>query len=76
MNSKKGDLLADVFVVIITLIVFFALWPAVAALLDVAVAANAGSDPTLDFMIGSIGFIIIFAMIKWIFSSVGGGRSE
>lgn len=72
-HSKKGDLLGDLFVVILTLIVFFALWPAMKALIDVAVAANAGNDPVVDFLLGSIGFVIIFAVLKWIFNTVGGG---
>jgi len=73
-NNKKGDLLVNVFVVIITLIVFFALWPAVKALLDVAIAVNAGADPVLDFMMSIIGFVIIFGVIKWVFGTVGGGQ--
>lgn len=76
-NNKKGDLVGDVFTVILASVVFFALWPAMKALIDVAVAVNAGNDPVLDFMIGSIGFIIIFGLIKWIFNTVsGGGASE
>ena len=76
MKNKKGDLIGNMFIVVITLIIFFALWPAVKALLDVAIAANAGTNPTLDFMMGIIGFVIIFGVIKWVYNTVGGGSSE
>ena len=72
-NNKKGDLLGDVFIVIITLIVFFALWPAAKVLIDLAISVNAGNDPTTDFLLGTIGFVIIFGLIKWIFNTTGTG---
>ena len=75
-KNKKGDLLGDMFTVILTLIVFFALYPAVKVLLDLAVSVNAGSDPTVDFLIGSVGFVMLFGLLKWIISSVGGGGSN
>jgi len=76
-HNKKADLFGNMFTVIITLIVFFALYPAVRALLDVAIAVNAGNDPTVDFMIGSVGFVMLFGVIKWIYLTVSGsGASE
>lgn len=69
-KNKKGDLLGNMLVVFFTLIIFFALYPAMKVLIDLAVAVNAGSDPTLDFMLGSIGFVILLGIIKWIFNSV------
>ena len=76
-RTKKGDLLANMFIVILTLIVFFALYPAVKVMLDLGVAVNAGTDPTLDFMLGSVGFVMLFGVLKWIWGTVsGGGASE
>ena len=77
IKSKKGDLLGNVFVVFITLFVFFALYPAVKSILDLAISVNAGTDPVADFLIGSVGFVMLFGMIKWIYNSVSGsGASE
>jgi len=73
-DNKKGDLLGNVFIVIITLVVFFSLWPAVQALLAVAISVNAGQDPAVDFMMGSIGFVIIFGLLKWVLGTVSGGN--
>lgn len=70
--SKKGDLFGNMFTVIVTLIVFFALYPAVKALLDLAIEVNAGSNPTADFLIGAVGFVMLFGMLKWIYNSVSG----
>jgi len=76
-NNKKGDLFGNMFVVVITLIVFFALYPAVKTLLDLSIGVNAGLDPTADFLIGSVGFVMLFGVLKWIYSTVsGGGASE
>lgn len=74
--GKKGDLLGNVFVVFLTLIIFFALYPAVKTLLDLAISVNAGNDPTVDFLIGAVGFVMIFGMIKWIFNTTAGGTTE
>lgn len=73
-KQKKGDLLSNVFVVIITLIIFFALYPAVKTLLDVAISVNAGNDPTLDFMVGLSMFVILFGMLKWILNTTVSGE--
>lgn len=72
-KNKKGDLLSNVFIVIITLIIFFALYPAVKALLDVAIAANAGSDPTADFLIGLSMFVVLFGLLKWVLNTTVNG---
>lgn len=77
IKSKKGDLLGDLFMVIITMIVFFSLYPAVKTILDLAISVNAGGDPVVDFLIGSVGFVMLFGVLKWIYNSVsGGGTSE
>jgi len=75
-NSKKGDLFGDMFIVFITLIVFFALYPAVKTMLDLAISVNAGTDPTADFLIGAVGFVMLFGVLKWIYGTIGGGASE
>ena len=76
-NNKKGDLFGNMFLVIVTLIVFFALYPAVQSLLDIAISVNQGLDPTADFLIGSVGFVMLFGLLKWIYNSVAGeGASE
>jgi len=67
-----SDLFGNMFIVIITLIVFFSLYPAVKVLLDMSIGVNAGVDPVADFMIGSTGFVMLFGMIKWIYNSISG----
>ena len=69
-NNNKGNVFANIFLVIITLIVFFALWPAVSAILSVAISVNEGNNATLDFLMNSIGFVIIIGLIVWIFNTV------
>jgi len=67
-----SDLFGNMFTVIITLIVFFALYPAVMVLLNVSIDANAGLDPVTSFLIGSVGFVMLFGVIKWIYNTVSG----
>ena len=77
LKNKKGDLLGNVFMVIVTMIVFFSLYPAVRAILDLAISVNAGTDPVVDFLIGSVGFVMLFGVLKWVYNSVSGtGANE
>ena len=73
IKQKKGDLLGDIFLVILSLIIFFALYPAVKVMTDLAVSVNAGTDPTVDFLLQGVGFVMIFGMLKWIYNTVGNG---
>ena len=75
-DKKANNPFANMFIVVITLIVFFALWPAVKVMLDLAISVNAGESAALDFLMGSVGFIIIFGLIKWIFNSVAGQEQQ
>ncbi len=67
-QNKKANLFGAVMVVIITLIVFFSLFPAVDALLDVAVSTQ--TDSSIIFMIQSVTFIILLGVISWVYSSI------
>lgn len=72
IKSKKGDLVGNILVVIISLIIFFALFPAMSALIDVATSSYTGGDATVTFLISSTTFFILLGLIKWIYNSVAG----
>ena len=68
--NKKGNLLENVIIVMLTLAVFFAWYPAVNAIITEVLGEITGVSDTVSFLINSVWFVLIFGMLKWVYSSV------
>jgi len=73
IQNKKGDLLGNIILVMISLVVFFALFPAVNEILQAVVGGLTGLSDTVMFLINSVFFVMILGLLKWIYNSVSEG---
>jgi len=74
LKNKKGDLIGNLFTVILGLIIFFALYPAMAALLSVG--ASVHQDTEGSFLILAIPYVILFGVLVWAYRTVSGSGSS
>jgi hypothetical protein len=70
IKNKKGDLLGNIIIVMISLIVFFALFPAVNEIIQAVLGGLTGLSDTVMFLINSVFFVMILGLLKWIYNSV------
>lgn len=78
LDKKGQNLVANVFIVIFTLIIFFSLWGGVDALLDVSktTVQNETNSTTLDFMMDAIPFVILLGVLIWVYNTTISGSRE
>jgi len=73
IKNKKGDLLGNILIVMVSLIVFFALFPAVNEIIQAVLGGLTGLSDTVMFLINSVFFVMIVGLLKWIYNSVAEG---
>ncbi len=74
LKNKKGDLIGNIFTVILGLIIFFALYPAMAALLSVG--ASVHEDTEGVFLILAIPYVILIGVMVWVYRTISGSGSS
>jgi len=74
LKNKKGDLIGNLFTVILGLIIFFALYPAMAALLSVG--ATVQQDTEGVFLILAIPYVILIGVLVCVYRTVAGSGSS
>ena len=66
INKAQGNILATMFLVIITLVIFFTTFGLLDTMVGVAEDAYTGDSDAIPWMISAIPFIVIVGLIIWI----------
>ena len=72
LKNKKANFVENIFIVIFGLIIFFALYPAIANVLDIGVSMH-GDDSQAGFFILAIPWVILLGVLVWAYRTVVGG---
>ena len=64
-----GNLIGNVFIVILSLVIFFSTYPVVDAVLGAVIGDLSNTREVVIFMMEATGFVLLTGVLKWVYEA-------